>query len=398
MKRSTSVVLCSIAIISFFATCYSVIYLNKRVELYKKSMDARQVMLKQDNGYLMWKYDDEESNWENLYNLSQLKGKDGLNGKNGTDGKDGINGLNGKDGADGKDGINGLNGKDGADGKDGINGLNGKDGADGKDGINGLNGENGVNGREVEFRVNGNIVQWRYVGNSDWNDLLNINTAINTAKNNIVNSVNGNFDDLGCYTNGNLCSPGTIMNIKVNDNQNYDFYVVKDNCDSLILIMNSNIVTNEFVNCSWHSYTGSNSLGPDVALSYLNNLTSSWTNIDVISSYTYSNSGNGYKSLAIENGNATIIREDNTSYSVESSFRARLLTYEEVSLFGCTNGNNSCPGWLYNNLSGSDGYWLFTTSSNTTDALNINSGGNVGSTDVGDPTFNGIRPVITIKK
>ena len=114
-------------------------------------MNAKQVVLKQDNGYLMWKYDDENSNWKNLYNLTDLRGKDGLNGKDGTDGKDGVNGKNG------------LNGKDGADGR---NGIDGKDGVDGKD------------GREVEFRVSGNIIQWKYTNQSDelWNDLFDLNT------------------------------------------------------------------------------------------------------------------------------------------------------------------------------------------------------------------------------
>lgn len=151
MKKNVNIILYIIAILSFFATCYSVVYLNKKVELYKKSMNAKQVVLKQDNGYLMWKYDDENSNWKNLYNLTDLRGKDGLNGKDGTDGKDGVNGKNG------------LNGKDGADGR---NGIDGKDGVDGKD------------GREVEFRVSGNIIQWKYTNQSDelWNDLFDLNT------------------------------------------------------------------------------------------------------------------------------------------------------------------------------------------------------------------------------
>lgn len=142
MKKSNCAVLYVIAILSFFATCYSVIYLNKKVELYKKSMDAKQVILKEENNYLMWKYDDTESSWKNLYNLNELKGKDGING------------------ADGKDGINGRNGIDGKDGIDGKNGIDGKD------------------GREVEFRVEGTMIQWKYTDQSDelWNDLFDMET------------------------------------------------------------------------------------------------------------------------------------------------------------------------------------------------------------------------------
>ena len=151
MKKSTCTILYVIAILSFFATCYSVIYLNKKVELYKKSMEAKQVILKEENNYLMWKYDDNESSWKNLYNLNELKGKDGV------DGKDGINGV------DGKNGING------------INGTNGKDGIDGKDGVD------GKDGREVEFRVEGTLIQWKYTDQSDelWNDLFDLGTLNN---------------------------------------------------------------------------------------------------------------------------------------------------------------------------------------------------------------------------
>lgn len=161
MKRSTNFVLYAIAILSFFATCYSVIYLNKKVELYKKSMDAKQVILKEENNYLMWKYDDNESSWRNLYDLDELKGKDGVNGK------DGTNGVDGKDGIDGR---NGINGKDGIDGK---NGLDGKD------------------GREVEFRVVDSIIQWKYTNQSDelWNDLFDLGTL---NKDNNSSNENGN--------------------------------------------------------------------------------------------------------------------------------------------------------------------------------------------------------------
>ena len=156
MKKSTITLLYAIAILSFFATCYSVIYLNRKVELYKESMSAKQVMLRQENGYLMWKYDD-DSSWKNLYNLENLRGK---NGQNGTNGKDGTNGT------DGKDGRNGIDGIDGADGKDGKDGKNGRD------------------GREVEFRVNGTMIQWKYTGESDafWNDLFDLG-SLNISSN-----------------------------------------------------------------------------------------------------------------------------------------------------------------------------------------------------------------------
>ena len=92
--------------------------------------------------------------------LESLKGQNGTDGKDGADGKDGTDG---KDGADGKDGVDGAPGKDGADGKDGANGKDGKDGAD---------AQAGKDGRAIEFQVTDTHVQWRYVGETEWTNLL----------------------------------------------------------------------------------------------------------------------------------------------------------------------------------------------------------------------------------
>ncbi len=174
--------------------------------------------------------------------LNGVDGKDGINGidgkdgTNGIDGKDGTNGVDGKDGTngvDGKDGTNGIDGKDGingADGKtpfvgengnwwigttdtgvkaEGANGANGVDGADGRqieiqktdlyiqwryegeewqnlvaladiEGLAGQNGENGENGKTPEFRVNENMLEWRYIGDTVWHDIYDLSVLKGT--------------------------------------------------------------------------------------------------------------------------------------------------------------------------------------------------------------------------
>ncbi len=86
----------------------------------------------------------------------------------------GPKGDKGDAGEDGKDGVDGTDGKDGKDGIDGTDGTDGKDGIDGIDGANGENGSNGADGREVEFRTENGLLQWRYVGDEEWTTVFNL--------------------------------------------------------------------------------------------------------------------------------------------------------------------------------------------------------------------------------
>lgn len=194
--------------------------------------DGKTAEFQVDGDTLQWRYTG-ESVWLNLYDLTTLKGADGSDGQDGTDGKDGADGQNGVDGKtvevrktdsavqwryegeewqdlvalsditgpagqDGEDGktvefrvdgdtlqwrytgesvwlnlydlsmLKGADGKDGTDGKDGVNGTNGKDG------VNGQDGANGTDGKTPELRVNGNTLQWRYAGESNWQDLYDL--------------------------------------------------------------------------------------------------------------------------------------------------------------------------------------------------------------------------------
>lgn len=93
--------------------------------------DGKTAEFQVDGDTLQWRYTG-ESVWLNLYDLTTLKGADGSDGQDGTDGKDGVNGTNGKDGT------------------------------------------NGIDGKTPEIRVDGNTLQWRYTGESNWQDLYDL--------------------------------------------------------------------------------------------------------------------------------------------------------------------------------------------------------------------------------
>ena len=154
--------------------------------------DGKQIELRVYNGFIQWKYSD-DSVWNDLIALSDLKGEKGDKGDKGDKGEKGDKGDKGDPGQDGKDGTNGANGASGADGKDGVTpklkigddnfwyvsyddgqtwvslgvkatgekgdtgeagqqgekgdkGDKGDPGQDGKDGTNGASGANGTNG------------------------------------------------------------------------------------------------------------------------------------------------------------------------------------------------------------------------------------------------------------
>ena len=55
-----------------------------------------------------------------------------------------------------------------------LTGGTGEQGEQGEQGLPGTNGEDGGDGREIELRNNGSFVQWRYVGDAGWVDLVEL--------------------------------------------------------------------------------------------------------------------------------------------------------------------------------------------------------------------------------
>ncbi len=54
----------------------------------------------------------------------------------------------------------------------GLKGEDGMTGEDGKDGENGANGRDGQNGRAIELKKTSLYIQWRFVGDTTWNNLV----------------------------------------------------------------------------------------------------------------------------------------------------------------------------------------------------------------------------------
>lgn len=184
--------------------------------------DGRDVEFQTSETHLQWRYIGETS-WNNLIALSLLTGANGVDGIDGVDGTNGVDGINGTDGREvefqtsdthlqwryvedvswndlialslltGADGVDGTNGTNGTDGVDGINGTDGREvefqtnlthiqwrfvgdetwiNLVALSLITGQDGTNGIDGREVEFQSSSTHLQWRYEGETSWNDLF----------------------------------------------------------------------------------------------------------------------------------------------------------------------------------------------------------------------------------
>ena len=203
-----------------------------------------------------------------------------------------------------------------------------------------------------------------------------------------------------CIKYNEKCANGTLVNVKVNENDTYDFYVINDTGDKLTLILNKNLgstiswITESDYNASGgtnYGTFGNNEKGPITALNTLKTLTNNWTNV----------LDNEYIISGIGNDGKTKIYDD-----ITMNIKARLLTYQEAINLGCSMKSSSCPEYLYSNLSGLNttdipaGYWTSTAdATNSNIALYINYNGNVyNNVSLTFATARGIRPVITIEK
>lgn len=105
---------------------------------------GKEVLLQIADGHIQWQYVG-DATWTNLVELVSLIGPPGINGTNGTDG---------------------------------ATGTAGTDGADGLDGTDGTNGTNGTDGEEVILQVAEGFIQWQYIGESSWTNLIEIASLI----------------------------------------------------------------------------------------------------------------------------------------------------------------------------------------------------------------------------
>lgn len=127
--------------------------------------------INEETNALEWQFEgDGSSEWKVLMQLDSLKGSDGetpdIVNENGVIGYYDEN----------DEFIPIISTQDlaGTQGKTGAQGAQGAQGEAGDQGIQGIQGEKGEDGRTPEFRVNGEFVQWRYVGEENWKTLVSL--------------------------------------------------------------------------------------------------------------------------------------------------------------------------------------------------------------------------------
>ena len=127
--------------------------------------DLYQIEMQSDGSYLQWRYKG-FNKWNDIISIKDLKGAAGPAGKDGKPGDPGAKGDPGIDGIAGSIGAKGPEGQPGPIGAPGIDGLDGKDGKPGKD------GQAGKDAKNIELGKNATHIQWRYVGDAAWQDLV----------------------------------------------------------------------------------------------------------------------------------------------------------------------------------------------------------------------------------
>ena len=134
-------------------------------------LDGRAVELRRSGAYIQWRYVGDE-NWTNILPLVDIKGDQGIQGIQGVPGEEVLLQLS----------PTHIQWKYTSDvawtdlisiaaitGPQGIQGIPGEDGTDGEQGLQGLPG---IPGTPIEVQNNGTHIQWRYMGDTEWINLV----------------------------------------------------------------------------------------------------------------------------------------------------------------------------------------------------------------------------------
>jgi hypothetical protein len=130
-----------------------------------KGEDAQEVSFQVASGFIQWKRESDET-WTNLYQLSLLIGPKGDSGVNGREVSFRVESGHIQWQYDGEETWTNL-----------IE-IQTLIGAKGDKGDKGDIGDTGENGREVIFRVDSGHIQWQYVGEETWTNLIENQTLI----------------------------------------------------------------------------------------------------------------------------------------------------------------------------------------------------------------------------
>ena len=274
----------------------------------------------------------------------------------------------------------------------------------------------------MKVTIDGEIIL--AISNGKWCARKNINDNDVTIDDNIENcSLTKEPNPIittnnSCLTDG-ICENGTKLNVKVNEKENYDFYVIKDDGEELTLIMNKNLgntvawITKEDYEVAGgtnYGEYGNNELGPLTALKQLEDLTKEWTNIPA---YNYTLEDDKPSKFEQEISKITGMSESKAMYQPikRTNVRARmpkLSDIEDLIVLDLENENQpmTMPKYLYENLREPNTdelpswYWLSTAFS---DDYRARYGFRVNffecsSASVSTSDYGGVRPVIKIAK
>ena len=191
---------------------------------------------------------------------------------------------------------------------------------------------------------------------------------------------------------------GAKYSCEVKPGTSYNFYVLTTpaaGAETINLIMDRNIcedgtpaTAENKCTVAWQT-SGAKVDGPVTAMTYLNNATSTWKNIDNLN-LIYDDEGGNFTGFVL-NG------------------KARLPYKSEVSSFNNSNGylyeNLDGGYWSYdestkptNNISGIKGYWILSSHAiNSGCAWVVDYIGNVLGSSVDSDSFSGVRAVINLK-
>lgn len=112
----------------------------------------------------------------------------------------------------GAKGDQGIQGEKGEQGEQGEQGIQGEQGEKGEQGEQGEKGESGTNGRTVEFRLEGDWIQWKYTDEVDWKNLYQKGeTPISTDYVTVTYKLGGGAMPSGTPEYVNVTSGATVV-------------------------------------------------------------------------------------------------------------------------------------------------------------------------------------------
>ena len=130
---------------------------------------------------------------------------------------------------------------------------------------------------------------------------------------------------------------------------------------------------NTIRNIAWHSESDDNTSGPDAILPILEQATSTWTNVDILT-YTPGSTilyQNAYTGCTYDTETYLPLCEDNAYTLSARKARARMITMLEASQVGCLVANRgSCPDYMHNYLYHSTDNGLGSYNNNTHNETN----------------------------